>query len=91
MRELKNISEEVEGIFDDQKTMIPLTMEQQRWHNEATTCHICEDESRPFDQSKKSSCKVYDHCHLTGEPFMIVKYLYYKYLEKENRWTIQKV
>jgi hypothetical protein len=64
--QLKNISQEVEVIFDNPKLMIPLSIEQQDQHHNTTICHICEDESRPFDSTNPSDCKIYDHCHLTG-------------------------
>ena len=43
VRELKDLSIEIEAIFGDQKPMLPLTLEQQNEHNNATICHICED------------------------------------------------
>lgn len=70
VRELKKISREVESIFDKPKPMKPLTLEQQVEHNNATICHICEDENRPFDSTNKSASKIFDHCHLTGKIFV---------------------
>lgn len=67
--ELKNISREIETIFDDIQPMKPLTTDQQEEYNSAKICHICEDETRPFDQNCQSACKIYDHCHLTGMNF----------------------
>ena len=78
VRELKDLSIEIEEIFEDQKPMLPLTLEQQNEHNNATICHICEDESRSFDHSSKTSCKVYDHCHLTGITFEKMIHLFLK-------------
>lgn len=61
VQEIKNISTEVESIFDNPKPMKPLTMEQQLGHNDATICHICEDENRPFDSNNRAASKIYDH------------------------------
>ena len=66
VRELQNISQEVESIFDNPQPMTPLSLEQQDEHNNTTVCHICENESRPFDSTSTSDTKIYDHCHLTG-------------------------
>ena len=41
--------------------MKPLTHEQWRKFNRATTCHIC------FKEFKKGEIKVRDHCHYTGK------------------------
>ena len=44
-----------------EKPMRPLTHEQWRDHNRATTCHIC------LKGFKEGDPKVRDHCHYTGQ------------------------
>ena len=60
MQELRKIYEEVDKIFENPKAMKPLTKDEQEKHNSSRVCHICEDENRPFDESKKSEKRVYE-------------------------------
>ena len=46
--------------------MIPLTEEENNWHNMQKVCHICE-KVFSTDYNNKKYHKVKDHCHYTGE------------------------
>ena len=56
-------------IHTPQKPTIPLTDKEQRKHDRANHCHICE---KKFSHNKKrvkyrKYCKVKDHDHYTGK------------------------
>ena len=46
------------------KKMIPLTINEEKYHNKQKICYICK---KKFDTSNKKHYKVKDHCHYTGK------------------------
>ena len=64
--DLKHQSEKLIKKQLTNKTMIPLTNEQEKQFQDALFCHICKT---PFDNVGKNGFiefKVKDHCHITG-------------------------
>ena len=60
VKELENISDQVNTIVSDIKPMEPLTKQQEFEFKNMHVCHICEE------IFKETDIKVADHCHLTG-------------------------
>ena len=50
----------------EKKEMIPLTKEEEDWHNKQKVCHICKKTFSTDDNNQKYH-KVRDHCHYTGK------------------------
>ena len=61
----KDLREHVSKIINyEKKKMIPLTTEENIYHNKQKICDICKKE---FNNNDKKSYKVRDHCHYTGK------------------------
>ena len=61
----KNLREHASKIIDyEKKKMIPLTPEEQIYHNKHKICYICK---KGFNNNDKKNYKVKDHCHYTGK------------------------
>ncbi|GFW21809.1 uncharacterized protein TNCV_1235341 [Trichonephila clavipes] len=54
-------AKEIEYLYSNKKSMIPLTKEQQDVYDSSSHCYICSG------RFTKEDWKVRDHCHLTGE------------------------
>ena len=65
VQELSDFSTFAEATFKDVKPMLPLTPEEQKAYDNATTCHICG--IKGFVKNDKKRGKAADHCHLTGK------------------------
>ena len=82
VQELRKIYEEVDKVFENPKEMTPLTDEEEAAHHSSTICYICEDPNRPFDDTKQTEKRVYEHSHLTGTDSSISFHIIQIQLEK---------
>ena len=59
----------VKIINSEEKKMIPLTYEENKFYKEQETCHICEGKfcTDKDDENYKNRKKVKGHCHYTGK------------------------
>ena len=57
-------------INHEQKDMLPLTDNENKFYEEQKKCYICKKEFC-YDKNEKKKCKIYqkgrDHCHYTGK------------------------
>ena len=55
--------------YYEEKEMIPLTYEKNKFYKEQKTCHICQGKfcMDKNDENYKNRKKVKDHCHYTGK------------------------
>ena len=61
----KDLREHASQIINyEKKKMIPLTTEEETYHNKQKICYICKNE---FNNNDKKNYKVRDHCHYTGK------------------------
>ena len=61
----KDLREHVTKIINyEKKKMIPLTANEEIYHNRQKICYICKKE---FNNNDKKNYKVRDHCHYTGK------------------------
>ena len=61
----KNLREHATKIINyEKKKMIPLTINEEKYHNKQKVCYICKKE---FNTDDKKHYKVKDHCHYTGK------------------------
>ena len=51
-------------IIYEEKKMITLTIQEEKYHNKQKVCYICKKE---FNTNDKKHHKVKDHCHYTGK------------------------
>ena len=59
----------VKIINSEEKKIIPLTYEENKFYKEQETCHICEGKycTDKDDENYKNRKKVKGHCHYTGK------------------------
>ena len=61
----KDLREHATKIINyEKKKMMPLTINEEIYHNKRKICYICKKE---FDNNDKKQQKVRDHCHYTGK------------------------
>ena len=65
----KDLKDHATKIIDfKNKTMIPLTKEEEDNYNKENTCYICKNDfNNDTTESSSSESKVKDHCHFTGK------------------------
>ena len=66
----KKLKESAMKIIDyEEKEMIPLTRDKNKFYKEQEACHICKEKfcTDKDDKNYKNKRKVKDHCHYTGK------------------------
>ena len=67
-KDLKELATKI--INYEEKEVIPLTDNENKFYNEQEECHICKKEFC-YDKNEKKKFKIYqkvrDHCHYTGK------------------------
>ncbi|XP_057339435.1 uncharacterized protein LOC130676942 [Microplitis mediator] len=62
LRKLEILGRNVNKLLKNNVKMLPLTIDEQHYHNNSKLCHIC---GKPFKLANEIRCR--DHCHFTGK------------------------